>query len=128
MENAVSEFYPKLPSQPLPLTLDLSDYVGKYFHPGYRTVSIYLDSKSKPSQLRADRDEVTFPEYFSFEHVSGNYFLIRVDGTGDFTALYPTIYPAEFKIGSDGKPSALGIRWEKQMGDEKIWLERVKED
>ena len=126
MANAVSHFYPDLPSPTLPLTLPISEYTGNYFHPGYRAVSVYLDCKPNPPQLRADRDEATFPEFFRLKHVSGNHFLIYVDGTGDFSALYPEIYPAEFKIGADGKPFALGIRWESQMGDKKIWLEKVK--
>jgi hypothetical protein len=35
------------------------------------------------------------------------------------------MYPAEFRIGADGKVKEVGIRWEQEMGEEKIWLRRV---
>ena len=49
----------------------------------------------------------------------------------DFGALLPDVYPAEFRIGEDGKVSEVGIGWEEEMlgkEEEKIWLRRVEED
>jgi hypothetical protein len=61
----------------------------------------------------------------SFEHVSGEYFLITSKFMGDLNALFPEIYPAEFRVGVDGEVKQVGIRWEEQMGEDKIWLTRV---
>lgn len=74
--------------------------------------------------LRADRSDTTWPEYMSFEHVSSDYFLIKSEHQGDYGAFFPEVYPAEFRVGMDGKPYALGVGWEKEM-EGKIWLERV---
>lgn len=113
-----------MPSPKISTTLPLSAYVGTYVHPGYQTVTIYLDESS--SVLRADRSFVTWPEYMTFEHVSGEHFLIKAIGDADFGALMiPSVYAAEFRLGSDGRPSELGIAWEEEMKGEKIWFQRV---
>ena len=57
--------------------------------------------------------------------MSGEFFLITSKIVGDFNALFPETYPAEFKVGADGTVREVGIRWEKEMGEEKIWLKRV---
>lgn len=75
--------------------------------------------------LRADRSGSTFPEYLVFEHVSGEYFLVTAHGVGGFNTLFPQFYPAEFRIGADGKVEQVGIRWEEAMGVKKIWLTRI---
>jgi hypothetical protein len=75
--------------------------------------------------LNADRSSSTSPEYLSFKHVSGEYFVVTANIVGDLNALFPQIYPAEFRIGADGKVKQVGIQWEQEMGEEKIWLRRV---
>jgi hypothetical protein len=117
-------FYPKLPAKPLPLRLPIEAYAGSYHHPGYQTIDVYMD-KAK-GILRADRVEVTWPEHLTFEHVSGEYFVIRSDWDGDFGAYFPETYAAEFRIGADGAVESLGITWEEKMEGEKIWLQRVQ--
>jgi hypothetical protein len=71
--------------------------------------------------LHADRSSSTAPEYLSFEHVS----VVTAKIIGDLNALFPDMYPAEFRIGANGKVKEIGIRWEQEMGEEKIWLIRV---
>jgi hypothetical protein len=75
--------------------------------------------------LHADRSSSTAPEYLSFEHVSGEYFVVTAKIIGDLNALFPDMYPAEFRIGANGRVKEIGIRWEQEMGEEKIWLIRV---
>ncbi|KAI2838440.1 hypothetical protein CBS147343_9092 [Aspergillus niger] len=111
----------KVPKHVISHSLDLQEYVGTYVHPGYQTVEIYLD-RSK-NTLRADRDRTTWPEYLSFKHVNGEHFLAISEHVGDLGAFFPDVYAAEFRIGEKGKPSALGVAWEKTM-KEKIWFTR----
>ena len=96
-----------------------------YHHPGYQNLSIYIDKSG--SFLRADRKGTTWLQFFRFEHISGNFFLAYVDHIGDMGAFFPEACPVEFRMDPDGEPSAVGIRWEEEMKDEKIWLTRVKE-
>lgn len=75
--------------------------------------------------MHADRSSSTAAEYLSFEHVSGEYFVVTANIVGDLNALFPQIYPAEFRIGFDGKVKQVGIGWEQEMGEDKVWLGRL---
>ncbi|KUJ14891.1 putative penicillin-binding protein [Mollisia scopiformis] len=123
--HAKSILYPELPSPTLPPTLPLPSYTGTYYHPGYQNLTIYFDDSTKT--LHADRSKSTWPEYFTFEHVSGEFFIIVTKAVGDYHALFPQVYPAEFRIRADGRVRQVGIRWEETMGEEKIWLDRVED-
>jgi len=115
--------FPTLPSPVLPSTLPLASYAGTYYHPGYQNLTISLDVSTKT--LHADRSSSTCPEHMSFEHVSGEFFVVTSNIVGDLNALFPQTYKSEFRIGADGKVEQVGIRWEEEMGEEKIWLRRV---
>lgn len=128
VEKAREHFYSGV-SEPQPWTLPLQQYTGKYFHPGYGELEIYLDNSSTKGKdnpvLRADRTKTTWHEYMTFEHVSRDFFLVKADWFGDFAAFYPDVYPAEFRVGADGRVAEVGIRWEPSMRDNKIWLKKV---
>lgn len=125
-ENAITYFYPSLPSPRHPPTLPLSAYAGTYIHPGYQSITITFNPKS-PETLHADRSFTTWPEpHLNFAHVSGNYFIIRSGYEGRLDPIEPCVYPAEFVVGVDGKPQKVGIGYEEEMGKEgRIWFERV---
>lgn len=128
MKNARQRFYPSLPSPPLPPSVPLAAYAGTYRHPGYQTLVITLedaDSGAAGSTLRAERADTTWPEHIRFEHVSAEFFLAYADHVGDYGAYFPEVYPVEFRMGADGRPCAVGIRWEEAMKDQKIWLDHV---
>jgi len=134
--------YPSIPSPIVPLTLPLPSYAGTYQHPAYKSLTIYLDlselSNSLPStklstkattyQLRADRSQNILHEQLTFEHVSGEFFVAKSKHLEDFGALFDDVYPVEFRIGADGRVTAVGVGWEESMGKEKIWLQRVSDD
>lgn len=128
-QNAISTFYPSLPSPRLPTTLPLSAYAGTYTHPGYQSLRITLipSSSKGPERLHADRSYTTWSEpHLNFQHVSGDHFIIRAEHQGDFGAFLPNVYPAEFVVGSDGIPKKVGVGYEEEMGkDGRIWFERV---
>lgn len=126
-QNAISHFYPSLPFPPLPPTLPLSAYAGTYTHPGYQSLTITHNPKTRPETLHADRSFITWPEpNLIFSHFSGNYFIIYSSHHGDLSAFAPSVYPAEFVVGADSKPQKVGIGYEEEMGKEgRIWFERV---
>lgn len=133
--------YPHIPSPIIPLTLPLSRYTGTYEHPAYNRLTIYLDRtrplNSSPSinpstkaatyYLRADRSQNILHEQLTFEHISGDFFIAKSKHLEDFGALFDDVYQVEFRIGADGRVTAVGIRWEESMGKEKIWLQRVSD-
>lgn len=135
--NALDRFYPGVDrTAGRSYTLPLEAYTGTYCHPGYHKLQLRLADQAEQGQsmesatprvmFRADRDEASWPEHMSFEHVTRDYFLIRSDWTGDFAAFWPEMYAAEFRIGPDDKVVELGIAgWEPKMGKEKIWLRKV---
>ncbi|KAJ5127047.1 beta-lactamase/transpeptidase-like protein [Penicillium atrosanguineum] len=105
----------------LPLMLPLDEYAGTYTHAGYKDVTVYLDSEGV---LRADRKDMTWPEAITFQHVTGEHFLMLSAHHDDFGAFCPEVYEAEFRLSVEGKPWTLGIAWEREMEGEKIWFVR----
>jgi hypothetical protein len=59
--------------------------------------------------------------------VSGEYFIARSAHVWVFGILYEDVHAVEFRIGADGNVYEMGIRWEVEMGDDKIWLRRKRE-
>lgn len=68
---------------------------------------------------------MTWPQFMRFEHITGLYFLAYFTHIGQMAACFPSVYPVEFHVGSDGHADSVGVRWEEEMKDEKIWFERV---
>lgn len=144
LKKARSTAYPDCPDPPLPLTLTLAEYVGLYVHPAYPDINVtlgthkvhekhgdgavqreYLQSTSF-SQLN---DEVI---YTYMEHVTGEFFLVRVRMytdevplSGEYSPWLDYTMKAEFKIGEDGTVLELGVLIEPEMGEEKMWFKRV---
>ena len=69
---------------------------------------------------------MSIPQTLIFEHVSGEFFVARSKCLDDFGALYDDVYPVEFRIGSDGRVREVGVGWEQEMGERKIWFRRVE--
>ncbi len=66
--------------------------------------------------LHADRD-ATWKVVLDFEHVSGEYWIVRVDSSvapGNWDT--KTAFAAEFRVGSDGVVGELGLAIEPAMG------------
>ncbi|KAJ5047542.1 uncharacterized protein L3040_003365 [Drepanopeziza brunnea f. sp. 'multigermtubi'] len=121
-DNRTAQYYPKIPSPPLPPTLPLEDYAGTYFQPAYRNVTIYKEQ----GVLKAHRDDVSWKLMFDLEHISGDYFMAHIDSTTAPGLIFRQAVAAEFKVGSDGVANGFGIAIEPEMGLEgRIWFERV---
>lgn len=61
------------------------------------------------------------------EHVSGEYFLARIDSLEAPESVFKTALPAEFKIGADGKPYAFGafLNMVEKVPVQRTWFERL---
>lgn len=81
----------------------------------------------KNDVLHIAREDVTWPLAADLQHVSGDYFMAYVDSLTAPGLVFKVALPAEFRIGSDGLPSAFGAAVEERMGkDGRIWFDRVK--
>lgn len=100
----------------------MTSYAGTYSHPAYLDMIITCDESGV---LTIVRSKSQWKIRIELEHVSGEYFLARMNSTvnpGGF--VFKDAWPAEFKIGVSGTPVALGARLEKATGAEKIWFRR----
>ncbi|KAL9601803.1 MAG: hypothetical protein Q9219_002293 [cf. Caloplaca sp. 3 TL-2023] len=140
LAHPTESLYPDAPtgSDVIPLSLPLEKYTGIYHNAGYRNLTITLSppspSSSTPEAGKHLRSLITgiMPFRFTFEHVSGEFFLIigqpdipgmeGIDTTAPWQIL---LLKAEFRIGQDGEVAEVGVDMEPQMGGEKIWFDRV---
>ena len=75
--------------------------------------------------MYADRSNTAWKIFFNLEHVSGEYFVARVNSLTAPGALFEKALPAEFLVGSDGGVRKFGIGLEPDMGEKMIWFDRV---
>ncbi|RDW94512.1 hypothetical protein BP5796_00275 [Coleophoma crateriformis] len=121
--NATSIYYPHLPSPKLPLTLPIAAYTGTYHNAGYQNMTVTLTSEGS---LHIDRTNATWKMLVDLEHVSGDYFIARLDSSVAPGSLFKEAVAAEFRIGSDGVPVEFGLAAEPMMGKEgRIWFKRI---
>lgn len=145
MEDPIKALYPDAPTggDTVPLSLPLEEYAGVYYNVGYRNVTITLSSSTASSSgsmyihssdhsLQSVIDR-TSAFRFSFEHVSGEYFLVKgfrdmpeeeVDTKDPWNVL---LMKAEFRLGENGKVAEFGVGLEPEMGEEKIWFRRISQ-
>lgn len=122
IKRLFKSFSPDQQHQPTPLALPLSDFAGTFTHPAYGSLTFKLVDDSS---LRADctsTENHVLPTLIDLTHVSANYFLASVSGTG-WGNVY---YAAEFHVAASGKPDRLGIGLEPSLGEgQYIWFESV---
>jgi CubicO group peptidase (beta-lactamase class C family) len=132
--NARDRLFPDAPKQSIPPTLAFLEYTGQYRHPAYQSITLELapemsqSNSATPPVFTAEVYNRTFAHALFFEHVSGEYFLVRNYFLVDqqLPLFDPVeVYKAEFRIGASGQVEQLGITYEPKMGDEMIWFEKV---
>ncbi|KAJ5758317.1 uncharacterized protein N7511_007011 [Penicillium nucicola] len=119
MGKAMQRLYPCLPDPPIPHSLPLSQYAGRYEHPAFGFITIDFEKGYLSANLL---DRVT-AGVISFGHASGEFFVgyfFQPKSIGMFSGYYK----AEFSIDSSGIPSAMGLDLEPALGEEKIWFRR----
>ena len=134
--------YPDAPDPALQLTLPLSEYTGLYTHPAYPPLNITLveevgtTSGTQQSHLQSQSYLHFQGASIAFQHVSGEFFLAYVGphagkalSKGKKDQLDPFadhVMKAEFSIGEDGNVKEIGIAMEPQLGEKKIWWQKVQ--
>ncbi|KAF2019814.1 beta-lactamase/transpeptidase-like protein [Aaosphaeria arxii CBS 175.79] len=130
-EEKESNPYKTVPDPKLPLSVPVEALVGKYWHPGYKEITLRVAD----GKLRTDCFDRCTPFVIGFEHFSGTLFIAElIDLDEDDCKTPETVFEAysdyarkqksEFKIDSSGKVESLGI----EFGDEKdpmIWFKKL---
>jgi hypothetical protein len=111
IDMADQVLYPNKPKDPVPPTLGPGHLVGKYFHKGYGTVTLFeepLSACSNKTILVANRTELTWKQQWRLHYVFGDYWTLyckMLFGVDEIIAYGA----AHFKFGVDGKASGLEI-------------------
>ena len=112
------DMYPELPDPPLPTTLELSAYAGRYFHPGWGIHVVEV----KDGMLQIDCRDRTWKYILTLTHASSEFFVAELAFTFDTRERFNL--RAEFKIGADCAVTSMGIEYIEELDGEKIWFER----
>ena len=89
------------------------------------TITLPPSSSLPSSSLHIHRTDATLKVAMDLEHVSGEYFLGQFDLMNAPSPLFRTAFPAEFRLGEDGKVKEFGALLEQSMGEEKIWFSKI---
>ena len=112
------------------------DFVGDFEHPGYGTLTVsiaspkrrYPGAKAGP-MLRTDTKDRAWPFQLQFQPVNGLHFLAwKLPLDGNPVMLFKGALKAEFRLDARGDVDMLGIAWDDEMEDEKIWFERKRSE
>ncbi|KAL7962293.1 beta-lactamase/transpeptidase-like protein [Trichoderma compactum] len=114
-DNALDILYPDRPNPGLPSTLSTSELLGTYYNVGYGNITLREEphpDKLGEKILAADRPDSTWNYSMRFHHVSGDHWIVYLPAPIYNGRKYVDFMAAEFKVGADGKPSAIEIVWE----------------
>lgn len=117
-KDTKESLFPALPDPPLPLSLPLEKYAGEYFRDGFGTFTANV----KDGRLQIDATDRTWKTWYSFEHVSGDFFVVE---WRDVDTRYTRKMRGEFRFGADGKVVELGLPLLLEMEGGMIWLQKV---
>jgi CubicO group peptidase (beta-lactamase class C family) len=105
------------PEKPEPLAVRLEDIAGTYFDPGYKHIVLEI----REGKLVADLDDRCFPSLLTFEHLTGNKFVID---NLDVWGMERRKQPGEIRV-DGGRVVALGVGLEEDVEGGLIWFSRV---
>ncbi|KAE8360025.1 beta-lactamase/transpeptidase-like protein, partial [Aspergillus caelatus] len=116
-----NRLYPVLPCPVLRPALEIGEYAGVYWHPGYGAMDLGPDVEGK--ELVADRRSQEFSMMIALEHVSGEFWLARLQEKYTDPRDHEVVR-AEFRLGPEGVRE-VGVDLEPTMDGELIWFRRV---
>ncbi|KAH7127364.1 beta-lactamase/transpeptidase-like protein [Dactylonectria macrodidyma] len=130
LKNADKTLFPNQPNPPIPPSLDMSKFSGKYHAPGFGTYEFVEEASDEASTgkvLVAHRPDFLWKTRVTLRHVSGDFWVA-------FIALMDNLeqevdyFAAEFRFGVDGNPSGLEITFSDRLeaNGGKVLLERVQ--
>ncbi|KPM42846.1 hypothetical protein AK830_g3696 [Neonectria ditissima] len=113
--KGLENIYPDRRDPPLPSPLSAKDLAGTYYDPGYKGLTLRVEAKPEKldeETLVCDRPDGTWKFSMRFHHVTGNWWLLVMEqGVKNPPKYMQQWERVEFKIGPDGKPTALAIGW-----------------
>ena len=110
---------PTRPENPLPMSVPLEKFAGKYHNTGYHDLILEV----KDSQLQADCMDRCFGFQLFWEHISGDVFVVEKQDMLDGTR---SRFRTEFKFNEEGRAIAVGVEFVEEMKDYLVWFNRVE--
>ncbi|KAM5346508.1 hypothetical protein ACJ41O_009513 [Fusarium nematophilum] len=132
-EKALDIVYPKRPDPPAPSPVSIRDLAGSYYNPGYKTLKFRVEphpDKEGEEVLLDDREDSTWQVPMELHHVSGNWWIMYLVNPKN-NCSFCEYEQVEFKIGPDGKPTAVEVDFYARIGEMyegKIVFDRVKDE
>lgn len=127
LENPIDTIFPHRTPNPLPPSLPLEQYVGRYFHPGYQKMVVELGAEA--GTLKADRRDFTWQLTAEFKHVSGEFWVMCArSAKAPNAVVFVDIAAVEFKVGINGKVESMSVEWRDTWGqgiEELVWYNKV---
>ncbi|KAI8681328.1 Beta-lactamase domain-containing protein [Fusarium keratoplasticum] len=130
-DKAVDNLFPNRPNPPIPSPVSIKDLAGKYYDPGYKTIELRVEAhpdKQGEEILVAERDDATWLIHMRLHHVSGTWWIMYAMEMGS-PNLFRECEQVEFKIGHDGRATALEVDFYSLIGNQhegKVVFNRVK--
>ena len=161
LKNARNLLFPNAPEEKdsIPLSLPLESYAGVrlhldhsftppylltreqiYQHESYPSITLTVNSSTSShtaSQPQATLHCLTqyeqYPFTLSFQHISGEHFMIYIRfftaearrAPDDYEIMTDGLSKAEFRLGEDGQVKELGALLEPEMGEAKVWFKKA---
>jgi hypothetical protein len=133
-DKGVEILFPDRPEKPLPSPVPIKDLEGTYYDEGYKSLTLRVEpnpNKEDEEILVSETFNSTWQFRLEFHHVTGNWWIVYMQqGLSKTMGFYQEWEKAEFKIGPDGKPSALVIEWWARLSnmyEGVVEFKRVKE-
>ncbi|PWY88225.1 beta-lactamase/transpeptidase-like protein [Aspergillus heteromorphus CBS 117.55] len=104
----------------LPHSLTLDSYTGTYTHPAYGTLVLEI----RHGGLFSDLTDRVIPRFMRFEHVSGEFFVVKYFNPEAEDA-GPEFIKVEFYVDGGGVVGRVGLDMEPALGGEKTWFARA---
>ncbi|KAI1870054.1 hypothetical protein JX265_006224 [Neoarthrinium moseri] len=128
-------FFPSIPDPPVPRSLPVEKYVGRYWNDGFREMELKLAPPRNDTPVRNRTEPVLRADWqrwlnmtLELEWISGEQHLAW--GNTEVWSLLGFAVPAEFKIGDDGEVKSVGIFLEPALIPQgtMIWFDKTDGD
>lgn len=128
-DKAMDNLFPNRPNPPIPSPVSVKDLAGRYYDPGYKTIELRAADKQGEEVLVAEREDASWTIHMRLHHVSGAWWIMYALEMGS-PNLFRETEQVEFKIGHDGRVTALEVDFYTFIGDQhqgKVVFNRVNE-
>lgn len=134
-DTAVDKLYPTRADPPRPPTLQVREYAGVYSHPAYHNLTLEAVEPSsvtqgesitvKTGKLKGSREDEVWQLTYDFAHVSGEFWIIRMDMKNSPNQLLGQVAKAEFRIGPNGRVEQMVVEYMEDQSEGVITYEKI---